>query len=217
MAQEQNSVCAYWLFQVEIPINIGYQPYRQILPFVTSMSAPPGKPSPGGTHPSGVAQAMAIEDADDSKTASDNPINTNSQTPSERSRSDKREVRVPLPPGAVVPQSGAQRFSHRGYDFHASREGMPAGSHHVQSNTVEVHHHEMTEVNNTMNLQQVQNNEVYVNSHDPAITQMVEQVAEARHREALANTESMMQSMMCEMSEVGSMQRKKLRAPGCIR
>ena len=109
MAQEQNSVCAYWLFQVEIPINIGYQPYRQILLFVTSMSAPPGKPSPGGTHPSGVSQAMAIEDADDSKTASDNPINTNSQTPSERSRSDKREVRVPLPPGAVVPQSGAQR------------------------------------------------------------------------------------------------------------
>ena len=41
---------------------------------------------------------------------------------------------------------------------------------------------------------------MYVNSHDPAITQMVEQVAEARHREALANTESMMQSMMCEMS-----------------
>jgi len=77
---------------------------------------------------------------------------------------------------------------------------MPAGSHHVQSNKLEVHHHEMTEVNNTMNLQQVQNNEVYVNAHDPAITQMVEQVAEARHREALANTESMMQSMVSEIS-----------------
>ena len=51
-----------------------------------------------------------------------------------------------------------------------------------------------------MNLRQVQNNEVYVNSHDPAITQMVEQVAEARHREALANTENMVQSMMSEMS-----------------
>ena len=58
----------------------------------------------------------------------------------------------------------------------------------------------MTEVNNTMNLQQAQNNEVYVNPHDPAFTQMVEQVAEARHREAMANTESMMQSMVSEMS-----------------
>ena len=143
---------------------------------------------------------MAIEDADNGQTGNNAPSHTTSQTPSERSRSDKREVRVPLPPGAVVPQSGAQRFSHRGYDFHASREGMPAGSHHVHSNTVEVHHHETTEVNNTMNLRQVQNNEVYVNSHDPAITQMVEQVAEARHREALANTEHVVQSMMSEMS-----------------
>ena len=164
------------------------------------MSAPFGKPSPEGSRESGIHQAMAIEDAGNGQTGNDVPSHTTSQTPSERSRSDKREVRVPLPPGAVVPQSGAQRFSHRGYDFHASREGMPAGSHHVQSNTVEVHHHEMTEVNNTMNLRQVQNNEVYVNSHDPAITQMVEQVAEARHREALANTENMVQSMMSEMS-----------------
>ena len=164
------------------------------------MSAPSGKPSPEGPRNSGNREAMAIRDADNDQTASDVPIHTTSQTPSERSLSDKREVRTPLPPGAVMPQSGASRFSHRGYDFHASREGMPAGSHHVQSNRLEVHHHETTEVNNTMNLQQVQNNEVYVNSHDPAITQMVEQVAEARHREALANTESMMQSMVSEMS-----------------
>ena len=120
------------------------------------MSAPFGKPSPEGSRESGIHQAMAIEDADYGQTGNNAPSHTTSQTPSERSRSDKREVRVPLPPGAVVPQSGAQRFSHRGYDFHASREGMPAGSHHVQSNTVEVHHHEMTEVNNTMNLRQVQ-------------------------------------------------------------
>ena len=110
------------------------------------MSAPFGKPSPEGSRDSGIHQAMAIEDADNGQTGNNAPSHTTSQTPSERSRSDKREVRVPLPPGAVVPQSGAQRFSHRGYDFHASREGMPAGSHHVQSNTVEVHHHEMTEV-----------------------------------------------------------------------
>ena len=164
------------------------------------MSAPSGKPFPEGPRNAGNSQAMAIRDADDRQTEIDITSHTTSQTPSERSRSDKREVRAPLPPGAVMPQSGAPRFSHRGYDYHASREGMPAGSHHVQSNKLEVHHHEMTEVNNTMNLQQVQNNEVYVNSHDPAITQMVEQVAEARHREALANTENMVQSMMSEMS-----------------
>ena len=85
---------------------------------------------------------------------------------------------------------------------HPGRACLPA---HImynrnQSNKLEVHHHETTEVNNTMNLQQVQNNEVYVNSHDPAVTQMVEQVAEARHREALANTENMVQMMVTEMS-----------------
>jgi len=76
------------------------------------MSAPSGKPSPEGTRPSGTREAMAIEDADDDKTVSDVPIHTNSKTPSERSRSDKREVKIPLPPGAVMPQSGASRFSH---------------------------------------------------------------------------------------------------------
>ena len=39
-----------------------------------------------------------------------------------------------------------------------------------------------------------------MNAHDPAITQMVGQVAEARHREALANTESVVQMMVSEMS-----------------
>ena len=39
---------------------------------------------------------------------------------------------------------------------------MPASSNHVHMNKLEVHHHESTEVNNTMKLQQVQNNEVYV-------------------------------------------------------
>ena len=164
------------------------------------MSAPSGKPSPEGTRPSGSRSAMAIENANTNQTAQDVPIVSESHTPSERSRSDKREVKVPLLPGAVLPQSGAARFSHRGYDVHASREGMPADSNHVQMTKVEVHHHESTEVNNTMNLQQVQKNEVYVNAHDPAITQMVEQVAEARHREALANTESVVQVMVSEMS-----------------
>ena len=164
------------------------------------MSAPSGKPSPEGTRVSGTDQAMAIEDADNDGTVSDISIHASSQAPSERSRSDKREVRVPHPPGAIVPQVSALRFTHRGPDHHASREGMPAGSRHVHANTVEVHHHETNEMNNTLNLQQVQQNEVHVNMHDPAITQMVEQVAEARHRETMINTEHMMQSMMSEMS-----------------
>ena len=74
------------------------------------MSAPFGKPSPEGSRDSGIHQAMAIEDADNGQTGNDVPSHTTSQTPSERSRSDKREVRVPLPPGAVVPQSGARGF-----------------------------------------------------------------------------------------------------------
>ena len=39
-----------------------------------------------------------------------------------------------------------------------------------------------------------------LNTHDPAITQLTEQVAEARHREALANTERVVQTMVFEMS-----------------
>jgi len=67
-------------------------------------------------------------------------------------------------------------------------------------NHTEVHHHETSEVHNTMNLQQVQHNEMHVNTYDPVITHMVVQVAEARHREALANTEHMVQTMVSEMS-----------------
>ena len=39
-----------------------------------------------------------------------------------------------------------------------------------------------------------------MNMHDPAITQMVEQIAEARHRESLANTEGMVNMMVSEMN-----------------
>ena len=39
-----------------------------------------------------------------------------------------------------------------------------------------------------------------MSSHDPAITQLVEQVAEARHREALASTEGMVNMMVSEMN-----------------
>ena len=143
---------------------------------------------------------MAIEDADTDKTAEDVPVGSGTQTPSERSRSDKREVNTLMSRGATLPQPDTTRFSHRGYDFHASREGMPASSGHMHMNQTEVHHHETSETHNTMDLQQVQLNEMHVNTHDPAITYMVEQVAEARHREALANTEHVVQTMVSEMS-----------------
>ena len=39
-----------------------------------------------------------------------------------------------------------------------------------------------------------------MNMHDPAITQMVEQIAEARHRESLANTEGMVNMSVSEMN-----------------
>ena len=51
-----------------------------------------------------------------------------------------------------------------------------------------------------LSLNQTQHNQVHVNTHDPAITQLVEQVAEARHRESLANTERMVNMMVNEMN-----------------
>ena len=92
------------------------------------------------------------------------------------------------------------RFSHRGHAFRTSREGMPASSNHMHMNQTKVHHRESTEVHNTLNLNQVQNNQMHVNTRDPAITLLVEQVAEARHCEALANTEQVVQTMVSEMS-----------------
>ena len=39
-----------------------------------------------------------------------------------------------------------------------------------------------------------------MNTHDPAITQLVEQIAEARHRESMASTEGMVSVMVSEMN-----------------
>ena len=50
------------------------------------------------------------------------------------------------------------------------------------------------------NTNQTQHNQLHVNTHDPAITQLVEQVAEARHRESMANTEGMANMMVSEMN-----------------
>ena len=56
---------------------------------------------------------MATRDADDRQTEVDTTSHITSQTPSERSRSDKREVRAPLPPGAVIyaPEWSAKVFA----------------------------------------------------------------------------------------------------------
>ena len=68
---------------------------------------------------------MALEDADKTDNASAVPITTEATSPSERSRSDKREVVPKASQVASVPRHDAARFSHRGYDFHAFREGLP--------------------------------------------------------------------------------------------
>ena len=132
------------------------------------MSAPSGKPSPEGTRPSGLIETMAIENADTDKAANDIPIESDAHTPSERSRSDKRERCT------ILPQNETTQFSHRGYDFHASREGLPASSAHMHMSKTEVHHHERSEVHKKMNLQQIQHDEMHVNVHNPAATQTVE-------------------------------------------
>ena len=78
-------------------------------------------------NPSIIAQAMAIEDADTGENASVVPITVESSSPSERSRSDKREKASKASQVTVMPLTDATRFLHRGFDYHASREGMPTG------------------------------------------------------------------------------------------
>ena len=94
------------------------------------MFAPSGSPSPEGTRPSGIAQAMALEYADTGENASVVPITVESSSPSERSRSDKREKASKASQVAVMPLTDATRFSQRGFDYHASCEGLPTDSNH---------------------------------------------------------------------------------------
>ena len=103
------------------------------------MSAPSGPPSPEGNNPSGSVNAMAIEDADAGETASVVPITVESSCPSERSRSDKRGNASKVSQAAVLPLSDASRFSHRGFEFPTSREGLPTDSSHVQPANAEFH------------------------------------------------------------------------------
>ena len=115
------------------------------------MFAPSGKPSPEGTRSSDVNQAMAIQDADTGENASVVPITVESSSPSERSRSDKREKASKASQVAVMPLTDATRFPHRGFDYHASREGLPTDSNHVQPSHAELHFQE-PHVQNTLNL-----------------------------------------------------------------
>ena len=69
----------------------------------------------------------------------------------------------------------------------------------VQPSHAELHFQE-SHVQNTLNLNQTQNNQLHVNTHDLAITQLVEQNAEARHRESMASTEGMVSVMVSEMN-----------------
>ena len=82
---------------------------------------------PEDNRTSGIVEAMALEDADRTDDASAVPITTEAKSPCERSRSDKREVVHKASQVASVPGHDATRFSHRGRDFHASREGLPNG------------------------------------------------------------------------------------------
>lgn len=133
---------------------------------------------------------MSLEDADRTDDASAVPITTEATSPSERSRSDKREVVSKASQVAPVPHHDATRFSRGGYEFHAFWEGLPNGPDHVRSHHAEFQFQE-SQVHSTLNLNQTQPNHLHVSSHDPAITQLVEQVAEARHSEAPARTEGM--------------------------
>ena len=67
----------------------------------------------------------------------------------------------------------------------------------MQPSHAKVHLQE-SHVQNTLNVNQTRHNQAHVNTRDPAITQLVEQVAEARHRESLANTEGMVNMMVSE-------------------
>eukprot|EP00435_Cladocopium_sp_Y103_P069313 s659_g33.t1 len=122
-------------------------------------------------------------------------------TPFERSRSKKGGPKTAAPSAAIMPRSEAARFSHRGFEFAASREGLPVGSHHLHVSRTEINNIESTQVNNTLNINQSQSNQVLVNAHDPAITHTVEELAEARHREAFAHTEGKAQMMVSEMNQ----------------
>eukprot|EP00435_Cladocopium_sp_Y103_P016268 s2501_g4.t1 len=117
-----------------------------------------------------------------------------------RSRSEKGEPKTAAPRAAVSLRSEAARFSHRGFECAASREGLPVGSNHLHMNRTEIHNQESSQISNTLNINQSQSSQVLVNAHDPAIIHLVEELAEARHREAFAHTESKVKLMVSEMN-----------------
>ena len=148
------------------------------------MVSPDGFPSPSEQRS---PVTMAIEDSP--AEAADVPIPTEVATPSERSRSDVRERS--LAERRTV-QSGVVA-SHRGFEPFASREGLPQNPNHPGGSAT------MNQAVLLQQLQQIQNNQMTVNTHDPHVTQLVEEVAESRHREAMIETESRVNQMVSEL------------------
>ena len=153
------------------------------------MSAPPGASSGGpGAHPSSAAMTMgpSLPIEDGSVTTHD--ISTPVATPPNSGRS--RSVRGPqtLPPLPVAPMPQTLGFSHRGQLPKAAREGGPRVSQtnvlnqYTRVENPEAHYHDQRQVYLTQ-----QN--LMVNTHDPAITSLVESEADRRHHEVLKNVE----------------------------
>ena len=109
-------------------------------------------------------------------------------TGSERSRSERGIVALaPMGTDVMSPPSHAG-FNHRGPTPIASREGLPPAL-HQHNMTATYHHHLQPTQYNTLNQMQVNQVEATIHTHDPAVTAMVEELAEARHRERMAATE----------------------------
>ena len=122
----------------------------------------------------------------------DSPETIDISTPpsSERSRS-QRAGGAPLTEAvAMMPQNSG--FSHRGVLPAATREGGPnvhstGGSGNRVFNQMNVNHEQRVIIDQQ---HYVQNNQVLIQTHDPAYTEMLEQTAEARHRMAIAEAEA---------------------------
>ena len=122
----------------------------------------------------------------------DSPETIDISTPpsSERSRSQRAGGTSLTEAVAMMPQNSG--FSHRGVLPSATREGGPnvhgTGSSGLRVfNQMNVNHDQRVIID-----QQhfVQNNKVFIQTHDPAYTEMLEQTAEARHRMAIAEAEA---------------------------
>ena len=116
--------------------------------------------------------------------AATTPVTSEVPSESDRSRS-MRALRLPALAAAPEPRQ-LVNASYRGHGFYSTREASTPNVNMASSNTNELHSVSFT--------QQIQNNLVNVTNHDPAITDLVEQVAEVRHREEMQELVSCLQS-----------------------